>query len=244
LATSAKVARRIGTAPFSPPQAGALGPPQSHRREQERDDERASDESEEQGKQDPVEPDALTAEIGEVEGQAESGEDGDLRHARKGALEALDLTFERRPRVTEQEAGDEDGEKTRAVRECRGAIDDRRRNEGADGVQAFAGQGACRINCRTKTAPATPTASPTAISSQKSPTIVHNDASSCVANSSIPITRAMPTGSFAPDSPSSTVPERPPTSRFPMTENMTAGSVGASAAPRIQSNVQSNPKKA
>ena len=41
----------------------------------------------------------------------------------------------------------------------------------------------------------------------------------------------MPTGSFAPDSASRIVPVRPDTSRRPSTENMTAGSVGAIAAP-------------
>ena len=50
---------------------------------------------------------------------------------------------------------------------------------------------------------------------------------------------AMPTGSFAPDSPSRMVPLRPPTSRLPSTENITAGSVGARAAPRSQAVVQS-----
>ena len=43
--------------------------------------------------------------------------------------------------------------------------------------------------------------------------------------------RAMLTGSFDPDSPSSSAPPRPATSRRPSTENSTAGSVGASAAP-------------
>ena len=41
----------------------------------------------------------------------------------------------------------------------------------------------------------------------------------------------MPTGSLAPDSPSSRVPERPPISRRPSTEKTTAGSVGARATP-------------
>ena len=68
--------------------------------------------------------------------------------------------------------------------------------------------------------------------------IVHTDEPSCVAKSSIPITSAMPTGSLPPDSPSRMVPERPPTSRFPRIENMTAGSVGARAAPRIHATVQ------
>ena len=40
---------------------------------------------------------------------------------------------------------------------------------------------------------------------------------------------AIPTGSFAPDSPSRMVPLRPAISRCPRTENTTAGSVGATA---------------
>ena len=38
----------------------------------------------------------------------------------------------------------------------------------------------------------------------------------------------MPAGSLMPASPSRVVPERPPISRRPRTENITAGSVGAS----------------
>ncbi len=52
-----------------------------------------------------------------------------------------------------------------------------------------------------------------------------------MANSIIPIISAIPTGSFAPDSPLRIVPVRPTISRPPRTENVTAGSVGASAAP-------------
>lgn len=58
----------------------------------------------------------------------------------------------------------------------------------------------------------------------------------------MPIISAIPTGSLAPDSPSRIVPVRPPTSRLPSTENMTAGSVGASAAPRMPANVHEKPK--
>ena len=43
--------------------------------------------------------------------------------------------------------------------------------------------------------------------------------------------KAMPTGSLAPASPSSSTPLRPAISRRPSTENTTAGSVGASAVP-------------
>ena len=58
---------------------------------------------------------------------------------------------------------------------------------------------------------------------------------SLVASSIIPIISAIPTGSFAPDSPFRIVPVRPRISRPPSTENVTAGSVGASAAPSIRS---------
>jgi hypothetical protein len=52
---------------------------------------------------------------------------------------------------------------------------------------------------------------------------------------------AMPTGSFAPDSPWSSVPDRPDTSRRPSTENTTAGSVGASAVPMSREARQPSP---
>ena len=92
-------------------------------------------------------------------------------------------------------------------------------------------------------APAAPITSPMLIESAKSPTAPQVDPWLDVAYSSTAIISAMPTGSFAPDSPSRIVPERPRTSRFPSTENMTAGSVGASAAPRIPAVVQSKPNR-
>jgi hypothetical protein len=74
-----------------------------------------------------------------------------------------------------------------------------------------------------------PIANPTDISTVNSRTTVQNVACAWVAKSIIPIMSAIPTGSFAPDSPSRIVPLCPATSRLPSTENMTAGSVGASA---------------
>ena len=47
----------------------------------------------------------------------------------------------------------------------------------------------------------------------------------------MPIMSAIPTGSLKPDSPSRIVPDRPCTSFPASTENVTAGSVGDSAAP-------------
>ena len=66
-------------------------------------------------------------------------------------------------------------------------------------------------------------------------------ASACVASSIIPSISAIPTGSFAPDSPWRIVPVRPATSRSPSTENITAGSVGATAAPSTPAIVQPKP---
>ena len=63
----------------------------------------------------------------------------------------------------------------------------------------------------------------------------------CRASSSMPIIKAMPTGSFAPDSPSRIVPERPRTALPLSTENITAGSVGASAAPTMPATIQGSP---
>src|SRR6478735_9388310 len=90
-------------------------------------------------------------------------------------------------------------------------------------------------------APAKPIARPTDISTAHSFTTVQNVPWSLVAKSSIPIISAIPTGSFAPDSPFRIVPLRPAISRPPSTENITAGSVGATAAPRIPAVVQSKP---
>ena len=76
-----------------------------------------------------------------------------------------------------------------------------------------------------------PIASPIDICSAKTRTTIQNDASAWVASSIIPSISAIPTGSLAPDSPSRIVPVRPEISRSPSTENITAGSVGAIAAP-------------
>ena len=68
-------------------------------------------------------------------------------------------------------------------------------------------------------AAASPKTSPIAISTTKSSTMTRNVASLWVASSMTPIISAMPAGSLTPASPSSVVPERPPISRPPNTEN-------------------------
>jgi hypothetical protein len=72
-------------------------------------------------------------------------------------------------------------------------------------------------------------------------TTVQKLPSSLVASSIIPIISAIPTGSFAPDSPFRIVPVRPRISRPPRTEKVTAGSVGARAAPSRPLVVQVRP---
>ena len=87
-----------------------------------------------------------------------------------------------------------------------------------------------------------PTARPMAISLANSVTTIEKSPSSSVASSIIPIIRAIPTGSFIPASPSRMVPERPRISREPKTENVTAGSVGAIAAPTGLARIHSKPR--
>ena len=88
-----------------------------------------------------------------------------------------------------------------------------------------------------------PIASPIDICSTKTRMTIQNDASACVASSISPSMSAMPTGSFAPDSPSRIVPVRPRISRSPSTENITAGSVGAIAAPRRPEVIQAEAER-
>ncbi len=89
--------------------------------------------------------------------------------------------------------------------------------------------------------PSSPTAAPTAICRENSPTICANawpDRPPAVSRLAI---KAMPTGSLAPDSPSRMVPLRPDTSRWPRTEKTTAGSVGATAVATRTEAYQSRP---
>ena len=65
---------------------------------------------------------------------------------------------------------------------------------------------------------------------------------SCVASAISPSMSAIPTGSFAPDSPSRIVRVRPAIVWPPSTEKTTAGSVGATAAPRSPAVSHPSPK--
>ena len=108
-------------------------------------------------------------------------------------------------------------------------------------VQALAGQGHSRMNHSSALPPTHPDRGPDghlqrelAHDCDKAPPL-RPPAASRLAIS------AMPTGSFAPDSPSRMVPLRPAISRWPSTENTTAGSVGATAVATSSAAYQSRP---
>src|SRR4051794_2736873 len=90
--------------------------------------------------------------------------------------------------------------------------------------------------------PTTPTARPMVICRANSTSAVSPAENPPPVAPRMLTSRAMPTGSFAPDSPSRMVPLRPATSRPLSTENTTAGSVGASAVPSSRAVRQSRPK--
>ena len=141
-------------------------------------------------------------------------------------MEAPDLPLVRDVEVAERKPGDEDREEARAVGDGREPVDDPRRGERPQRVEPLAREAHVAHEEDERAAPASPTASPIVISSANSWTTPQNEPPSEVANSSIPIMSAIPTGSFTPASPSRIVPVRPRISLSPRIENMTAGSVG------------------
>ena len=90
--------------------------------------------------------------------------------------------------------------------------------------------------------PATPTAIPTPSCRANCPAMAGNAARSMPPAASNATIKAIPTGSFAPDSPSRMSPLRPAISRRPSTEKTTAGSVGDTAVPSRAARYQSSPK--
>lgn len=105
------------------------------------------------------------------------------------------------------------------------------------------GSGTRRMNSSSSQPPASPIPAPTAICS------ANVTAMWPIADPAEPVapisatSSAMPTGSLAPDSPSSMTPVRPPTSRRPSTENTTAGSVGDRAVPSSSASRQPIPNR-
>src|SRR3984957_6372656 len=100
------------------------------------------------------------------------------------------------------------------------------------------GSGTRRMNASSASPPATPTATPIVICSRNSATTYHATLAALPCAASSAASSAMPTGSLAPDSPSSRTPVRPPTPPLPNTENTTAGSVAATAVPTSRARCQ------
>ena len=178
------------------------------------------------------------AERPQADGQAKGNEHHDLGERRERGVKALDLSLVGQARIAEHEPRDEDGEEARAVHERRGAVENAGERQGKHGVEALGREPQTPQQRQERQAPARPIAVPIPISTTNSRTTTNADASSWVASSISPSISAIPAGSLTPASPSSVVPERPAISRRPRTENITAGSVGASAAPMRPASVQ------
>src|SRR5579862_5656381 len=97
------------------------------------------------------------------------------------------------------------------------------------------------MNASSARPPATPTATPTAICRANSATTCQATLAAPPCAASRADSSAIPTGSLAPDSPSSSTPVRPAISRRPNTENTTAGSVAATAVPTSSARCQPMP---
>src|SRR5664279_5686297 len=109
------------------------------------------------------------------------------------------------------------------------------------GYRPSAGRAMRRMNHSRARPPTTPATRPTLIC-RTNPAVTDSTLPAVIPPAANNATiRAMPTGSFAPDSPSRMSPLRPATSRRPSTENTTAGSVGEIAAPSRAARYQSSP---
>ena len=94
------------------------------------------------------------------------------------------------------------------------------------GYRPSAGNATRRMNHSRARPPTTPATRPTLICRTNPPATASTLPAVIPPAANNATIRAMPTGSFAPDSPSRMSPLRPATSRRPSTENTTAGSVG------------------
>src|SRR4051812_21572671 len=101
-----------------------------------------------------------------------------------------------------------------------------------NGYRPSVGSGTDRMNHRVARPPMKPTPAPTTICSVNVLVMCANAPALRLPAARRLAISAIPTGSFAPDSPSRIVPLRPDTSRCPRTEKTTAGSVGETAVAR------------
>ncbi len=151
---------------------------EAHRRQQRADDERADQEAEQDGEQEPAPPEPLVRDQREVDGQPERDERRQLAEVGERGVEARHVVARPEPDVAHHDARDEDGEEARAVRDRRGAVDDARREDHRDRVERAIGEDrGAEDGTRATSAPATPIASPTLISTTNSLTTVENEPS-------------------------------------------------------------------
>ncbi len=129
---------------------------------------RAHDESQNRGEREPFEPDRGLVELAVTDREAERGERGDLGQRGERRVERLDLALARRGDVAEEHARDEDREEARPVRDRGEAVDHAGAGEHAKGIERRARQVHARITGSSRSAPATPTTRPTAISTANS----------------------------------------------------------------------------
>ena len=211
---SANAASRIGTAPLSPPQATNARSPCRSRVGRSRGQTTSGPDRRTRARPRAAarRPSTSAADRRDRDRQPERDEDDDLGQRRQRLVEDLALRLEGRADVADEQPGDEDGEEARAAAPRRR----RRRSRPApasvrSGVEAR--RSAARRACSqiaSSSPPATPTREPDRHLRRRTrarrSTRCRPDAS---ASSIIPIISAIPTGSFAPDSPCRIVP-RPP----------------------------------
>ena len=207
-------------------------------------DERAGHEDEQRGDREALEPEPVVPDDRRGRSSARARR---RRRPRRGSsqrgVEGLDLGLEGNALVADQDPGHEDGEEARAVRHAGQPVDDAAGGESAQGVEARAREPASASAARAA-AGDDPEREP---DSRRDGELAHDQRRTSRGwrwrTGSSPSISAIPTGSLAPDSPSRMVSVRPPTSRPPSTENITAGSVGASAAPIRPEIVQPRPSR-
>src|SRR5665811_1908571 len=177
-----------------------------------RDQQRSDYEGQRNAQHQAWQPNVCSREVSQVHGQAQHHERDDLTQARQRGMETLDLPLESNTHANAR-----------------------------SGYRPSLGSEMRRMNHTRARPPKSPKAAPTPIWSRNSPTTCTAAPPLSDPAASRLTSRAMPTGSLAPDSPSRIVEERPAISRCPRMENTTAGSVGAMAVPSRRAMYQLNP---
>src|SRR5664280_2469536 len=119
----------------------ALVAPQSHRCQHEADQHRSDEQGQRHRQHQPHHPDIARRQGSEVDGEAQDQKGDDLAQAGQGGVEALDLPLVRRAAITDDDAGDKDGQEPGTVRHRRQSEQGHRGGEGPQWVEPLTGQG-------------------------------------------------------------------------------------------------------